>query len=82
MNINNEIELTDKNGKKLELGQKIKCLRYGDEIIGTLMFGREVVSASSDPYEHCEIIGLYIKYDNGAMSDSICEYEQNEIEIL
>lgn len=46
------------------------------------MFGREVVSASSDPYEHCEIIGLYIKYDNGAMSDSICEYEQNEIEIL
>lgn len=66
----------------LHVGQKIKCSRGGNELTGILMFGREVVSASSDPYENCEIVGLYIKYDNGAMSDSICEYEPSEIEII
>ena len=77
-----ECILLDKNGEMLYVGQKIKCIRGGNELTGILMFGREVVSASSDPYENCEIVGLYIKYDNGAMSDSICKYAPSEIEII
>lgn len=77
-----ECILLDKNGEMLYVGQKIKCIRGGNELTGILMFEREVVSVSSDPYENCEIVGLYIKYDNGAMSDSICEYEPSEIEII
>lgn len=77
-----ECAIFDKNGNVLHVGQKIKCQRGNSEIIGKICYGKETVSSTSDPYESCEIIGLYIKYENGAMSDSICEYASSEIEII